>query len=81
MPLSSSQLAYQRSERQFERYRHASQTHQDAGADRTELGTTAPSPSVERLAAVDRADAALEITLTELDAARAEYFYGSDPGE
>jgi hypothetical protein len=80
MPLSSPQ-AYELSERQFERYRHASQVHRDAGADRAELGTTPADPSVEHLAAVGQADAILEVTLTELDAARAEYLFGSDPAE
>jgi hypothetical protein len=70
---TSPQVAYQLSERQFQRYKHASESHQSAGADRAQLGSTSSDPTGEHLAAVDQADAALEITLTELDAARADY--------
>jgi hypothetical protein len=76
---SSPQVAYQLSERQFQWYKHASESHQRAGANRAELGSTSSDPTVEHLAAVDQADAALEITLTELDAARADYLHEPDP--
>jgi hypothetical protein len=79
MPRSTSQIAYQLSEQQFYRYKQASASHLIAGADRLELGTTASNPSVEHLAAVDHADAALEITRRELDAARADYLHEPAP--
>jgi hypothetical protein len=78
MPQSIFQLAHQLSEQQFYRYKQASASHLIAGADRLELGITPPNPSVERLAAVDQADAALEITRRELDVARADYLHQPD---
>ncbi len=79
MPWSPSrQTAYQLSERQFRRYKRASSSHLIAGADRLELGITPSNPTVEHLAAVDQADAALEITRKELDAARADYLREPD---
>ena len=47
--------------------------------DRTALGMTPSDPTVEHLAAVDEADAALEITRAELEAARADYMHEPDP--
>ncbi len=65
------------SDRQFDRYKQASLAHQSRTADRRSLGVPA-DPTVEHLAAIDQADAALEIALAELSAARQDYL--RDPG-
>jgi hypothetical protein len=77
--LYRSWLADHLSEQQFERYKHASQLHQNAGADRCALGTTPCDPSNEHLVAVSLADAALEVTRAALDSARAAYMRDRDP--
>lgn len=64
-------------DRQFDRYKQASLAHQTRAADRMSLGMP-PDPTVEHLAAIDVADAALKIATEELTAAREDYFH--DPG-
>jgi hypothetical protein len=63
--------------RQFDRYKQATLTHQSLTAERMSLGVPRDA-TVEHLAAIDQADVALDIAATELNAARQDYL--RDPG-
>jgi hypothetical protein len=63
--------------RQFDRYKQASLAHQTRTTDRMSLGMPR-DPTVDDRAAIDRADAALELAAVELSAARQDYFRDPD---
>jgi hypothetical protein len=74
MPWSTSQqVAYERSEQQFQLYKVASNMHEGAQTARSELGDSRADSTVEHLSAIHEADAALNTTSRALDVARAAY--------
>jgi hypothetical protein len=79
MSRTPSWIADKQNEQQFQTYKRAIRTYDDARAERTALGDTPTDPTGEQPAAADQADAAIALARRVLDTARSAYLHDSNP--